>query len=396
MSPTKLQQKDASRIDIKLERHLHKGSTSFTLVGSFCTLSFDNFFATSLKEDALYSLARRPPFPTLTNQNAKEPSPLHQEVTISISIIFLFKDNLRPSHLKSYVTRTLCIFRATKEEEEKRNMARDLIVIVVRHLCLLYSSLLMVAKVSIFVLLGIVVAGAALGYWMVQKFVISDDGSVDVGAAQFEKWAMHIIAATFIFQVAILFITLDTPLAMGASASCLSICFLVTSFKWNGQSKLPVPFFPYSPLASCWQTVQMGGLLDLIYECSTITFGNSIYSANGNPWRSRGRANVRHNRAEFLSRSGMVASRGTLWNSPRRSSGWSDSPVKGHPTERSFQKKSGRISPKNQPDMLWLSWHPLQSSLIGLLSMLTADDNSDNTIGSGSDSPYENLVESGD
>ncbi|XP_028064802.1 uncharacterized protein LOC114267917 isoform X4 [Camellia sinensis] len=54
--------------------------------------------------------------------------------------------------------------------------------------------------VSIFVLLGIVVAGAALGYWMVQKFVISDDGSVDVGAAQFEKWAMHIIAATFIFQ----------------------------------------------------------------------------------------------------------------------------------------------------------------------------------------------------
>ncbi|CAL5356858.1 unnamed protein product [Camellia sinensis] len=133
---------------------------------------------------------------------------------------------------------------------------------------------------------------AALGHWMVQKFVISDDGSVDVGAAQFEKWAMHIIAATFIFY------TLDTPLAMGALASCLSICFLVTSFKWNGPD-------------------------------STITFGNSIYSANGNPWRSRGRANVRHNRAEFLSRSGMVASRGTLWNSPRRSSGWSDSPVKG-------------------------------------------------------------------
>ncbi|XP_028057862.1 uncharacterized protein LOC114261756 isoform X2 [Camellia sinensis] len=93
---------------------------------------------------------------------------------------------------------------------------------------------------------------------MVQKFVISDDGSVDVGVAQFVKWAMHIIAATFIFQS-----TLDTPLAMGALASCLSICFLVTSFKWNGPE------------------------------------------------------------------SGMVASRGKLWNSPRRSSGWSDSPVKG-------------------------------------------------------------------
>ncbi|CAL5435619.1 unnamed protein product [Camellia sinensis] len=72
--------------------------------------------------------------------------------------------------------------------------------------------------VSIFVLLGIVVAGAALGYWMVWKFVIAEDGSVDVGVAQFVKWAMHVIAATFIFQS-----TLDTPLAMRALASCSSI-----------------------------------------------------------------------------------------------------------------------------------------------------------------------------
>ncbi|XP_028060837.1 uncharacterized protein LOC114264419 isoform X9 [Camellia sinensis] len=100
--------------------------------------------------------------------------------------------------------------------------------------------------------------GAALGYWMVRKFVIAEDGSVDVGVAQFVKWAMRVIAATFIFLS-----TLDTPLAMGALASCLSICFLITSFKWNGPD-----------------------------------------------------------------RSGMVASRGTLWNSPRRPSGWSDSPVK--------------------------------------------------------------------
>ncbi|KAI7990501.1 hypothetical protein LOK49_LG12G02291 [Camellia lanceoleosa] len=141
------------------------------------------------------------------------------------------------------------------------------------------------SPVSIFGLLGIVVAGAALGYWMVRKFVIAEDGSVDVGIAQFVKWAMRVIS------------TLDTPLAMGALASCLSICFLITFFKWSGPD-------------------------------STITFGNSIYSANGNPWQGRGRANVRQNRAEFLSRSGMVASRGTLWNSPRRSSGWSDSPVK--------------------------------------------------------------------
>ncbi|KAI7991105.1 hypothetical protein LOK49_LG12G02189 [Camellia lanceoleosa] len=112
--------------------------------------------------------------------------------------------------------------------------------------------------------LGLSLRGSRLGYLMVRKFVIAEDGSVDVGVAQFVKWAMRVIAATFIFQS-----TLDTPLAMGALASCLSICSLITSFKWNGPD-------------------------------STITFGNSIYSANGNPWRGRGRANVRQNRAEFL------------------------------------------------------------------------------------------------
>lgn len=49
--------------------------------------------------------------------------------------------------------------------------------------------------------MGIVLAGAALGYWIVRKFVISKDGSVDVGVAQFVKWAMRIVATTFILQV---------------------------------------------------------------------------------------------------------------------------------------------------------------------------------------------------
>ncbi|KAL7225750.1 hypothetical protein ACSBR1_021001 [Camellia fascicularis] len=240
--------------------------------------------------------------------------------------------------------------------------------------------------VSIFVLLGIVVAGAAVGYWMVRKFVIAEDGSVDVGVAQFVKWAMRVIAATFILS------TLDTLLAMGALASCLSICFLITSFKWNGPD-------------------------------STITFGNSIYSANGNPWRGRGQTNVRQNRAEFLSRSGMVASRGTLWNSPRRPSGWSDSPVKGM-----ISLTTGRVT-KNQQDYFstfhrtpnrkkfskkeWENFtqESTRHAVAELASFpkftdwiikhadriqLLPDDSSDNTIGSGSDSTDENLVESGD
>ncbi|PNX89501.1 hypothetical protein L195_g045621, partial [Trifolium pratense] len=58
--------------------------------------------------------------------------------------------------------------------------------------------------VALFVLLGIILAGAALGYWIVRRFVISkEDGSVDAGVAQFVKWAMRVIGTTFVLQVCI-------------------------------------------------------------------------------------------------------------------------------------------------------------------------------------------------
>lgn len=50
-------------------------------------------------------------------------------------------------------------------------------------------------------LVGVVIAGAAFGYWLVRKYVVAEDGSVDVGVAQFVKWALRVIAVTFIFQV---------------------------------------------------------------------------------------------------------------------------------------------------------------------------------------------------
>lgn len=56
-------------------------------------------------------------------------------------------------------------------------------------------------QVSVLVVLLIGLAGAALGYWLVRKFVISEDGSVDVGVAQFVKWAMRIVGFTCVFQV---------------------------------------------------------------------------------------------------------------------------------------------------------------------------------------------------
>ncbi|GMP84109.1 hypothetical protein CsSME_00037766 [Camellia sinensis var. sinensis] len=43
---------------------------------------------------------------------------------------------------------------------------------------------------------------------------------------------------------------------------------------------------------------------------------------------SGGWATAKHNHAEFRSMSGKIGPRGTLWNSPRSPSAWSDSPVK--------------------------------------------------------------------
>ncbi|WOL15291.1 hypothetical protein Cni_G24072 [Canna indica] len=85
--------------------------------------------------------------------------------------------------------------------------------------------------VSVFLVVGIVIAGAALGYWIVRKFVLSEDGRVDVGIAKFVKWAMRFIGVVFILQS-----TLDVPLALAALAVVWNFCSLVNSFKWRRAS----------------------------------------------------------------------------------------------------------------------------------------------------------------
>ncbi|XP_059664860.1 uncharacterized protein LOC132311136 [Cornus florida] len=229
--------------------------------------------------------------------------------------------------------------------------------------------------VSVFVLVLIVLAGAALGYWIVRKYVISEDGSVDVGVAQFVKWAMRIIAATFIFQS-----TLDTPLAMGVLVTSLTICSLVTSSKWH------VLEYPY-------------------FEDETWPRGGA--------W-----ATPKHNRAEFLSRSKNMRARRTLSNSPRNLSARSNSPVKGLVSPSSsrvvrnqqdyystFHKARNRkkFSKKEWEEFTqkstrqavaqWASspeftdWVIKHADRIQLLP----DDSSDDTMGSGSDSTDENV-----
>ncbi|XP_022925296.1 uncharacterized protein LOC111432576 isoform X2 [Cucurbita moschata] len=140
--------------------------------------------------------------------------------------------------------------------------------------------------VAIFLLLGIVLSGAALGYWIVRKFVISEDGDVDGGVAQFVKWAMRIIGATSIFQS-----SPDAPLALGAFVCCWTACYLISSLK---------------------QSYTM----------------NRSYSESGGPWQ---RQNIQiignRTRPEFLSRSSPQDRRWRVSDSHRP--GWSNSPVHG-------------------------------------------------------------------
>ncbi|XP_022871805.1 uncharacterized protein LOC111390916 isoform X1 [Olea europaea var. sylvestris] len=143
--------------------------------------------------------------------------------------------------------------------------------------------------VAVFLLVGIILAGAGFGYWLVRKYVVSEDGTVDVGVAQFVKWGIRIIGVTFIFQS-----TLDTPLAVALLGSSLAIYYSITSMKWLRPRELT-----YSGNRSSWSW--------------------SNERTNKNPMQ----------RAEFLSRSGATKTRGTLWNSPNSPSAWSGSPVKG-------------------------------------------------------------------
>lgn len=100
----------------------------------------------------------------------------------------------------------------------------------------------MLNPVSIFLLVGVVLAGAALGYWIVRKFVILDDGSVDVGIAQFVKWAMRIIASTFILQG-----TSDTAFSWATLVLCWGICSFITCSK-RRKSGYSTPTWVHSPV----------------------------------------------------------------------------------------------------------------------------------------------------
>ncbi|KAF7128906.1 hypothetical protein RHSIM_Rhsim10G0099000 [Rhododendron simsii] len=53
---------------------------------------------------------------------------------------------------------------------------------------------------AIFLLLFLVLAGAWLGFWVVRKLVLTEEGLIDVGVSHFVAWSIQIIAAVMILQ----------------------------------------------------------------------------------------------------------------------------------------------------------------------------------------------------
>ncbi|XP_068636252.1 uncharacterized protein [Aristolochia californica] len=143
--------------------------------------------------------------------------------------------------------------------------------------------------VSVFLLVGIFLAGAALGYWIVRKFVLVEDGTVDVGIAHFVKWTLRVIATVFFFQS-----TLDTLLAVFALSSCWVICSVMTSkLSWSRKS------------------------MQLIHQ------------AKRTLWQQRAcQASATHKRTKFLNKSPKMGSRRPALKNHWSSVFWSSSPSK--------------------------------------------------------------------
>ncbi|XP_024982700.1 uncharacterized protein LOC112519028 [Cynara cardunculus var. scolymus] len=153
--------------------------------------------------------------------------------------------------------------------------------------------------VSVFVVLAIVLLGAGLGYWLVRRYVISEDGDVDVGVAQFIKWAMRVVAVACIFLSSI-----DTPLATVAVGSCLALYWAITSIEWHDHQ---APSLSKKPKL----------------------------------WQRGGQRTPKIGRAEFLSRPKKTTPLRNPLNGPRNSFAWSDSPVKGMANEWAENESTG-------------------------------------------------------
>ncbi|GAA0146981.1 hypothetical protein LIER_06795 [Lithospermum erythrorhizon] len=73
---------------------------------------------------------------------------------------------------------------------------------------------------AIFLVVFLLIAGAWLGFWVVRKLVIKEDGKIDIGVAHFVDWSIRIVASVMIIQSSV-----DPLLA----AEALACSIVVTS-----------------------------------------------------------------------------------------------------------------------------------------------------------------------
>ncbi|KAA8531556.1 hypothetical protein F0562_006265 [Nyssa sinensis] len=60
--------------------------------------------------------------------------------------------------------------------------------------------LIVLFQLALFLLVFIVLAGAWLGFWVVRKLVLTEDGLIDIGVSHFVAWSIRIVAAVMILQ----------------------------------------------------------------------------------------------------------------------------------------------------------------------------------------------------
>jgi hypothetical protein len=56
-------------------------------------------------------------------------------------------------------------------------------------------------QLAIFLLAFVVLTGAWMGFWIVRKLVLTEDGSIDISTSLFVAWSIRSLAAIMILQV---------------------------------------------------------------------------------------------------------------------------------------------------------------------------------------------------
>lgn len=168
--------------------------------------------------------------------------------------------------------------------------------------------------VSVFLLVWVIIAGAALGYWLVRKYIIAEDGSIDRSVAHFVKWAMRVIGVISVLQS-----SLDMLYPVLALGLYLGVAYLITSKKWRSTSGLQMQHSK----RSLWQprSVQSAGSSGKHTEFLSRTpnkgSGKRVLESPGTPYQFS-KSNMRGTSNAYTSPSEQENYYSTFHKTPRR------------------------------------------------------------------------------